>query len=148
MRRDKDHACPEPWAAMRFSFGYTGLRVRDLEACLRFFKDGLGLKERGRWEVPETKGVYVDLVGDDEAHFIELNWYEPGSRFASPYEPGEALDHLQFRLEGGSLRDAIAHLERHGGRLRIPPFREGPSTLAYVDSPDGHTVELSEPAGA
>ena len=127
---------------MKFTFNYTGLRVRDLDATVRFFTQGLGMTETSRDKIPETGGIVAYLKSDGSEHPLELNWYPPGSRFDAPYEPGEALDHLFFKMEGCTLEEAIAHLEKHGGRVRIPPFAEGGGRIAYVDSPDGHTVEL------
>lgn len=133
---------------MKFTFSYTGLRVRDLDACVRFFRDGLGMTETGRDKIAETGGVVVYLKSGGEGHPLELNWYPPGSRFDSPYAPGEALDHLFFEMERGvKIEAAIRHLEQHGGKVRIEPFPEGGGRIAYVDSPDGHTVELYERAG-
>lgn len=127
---------------MKFTFKYTGIRARDLDATVRFFKDGLGMKETGRDKIAETGGIVVNLRSEGAEHELEVNWYPEGSKFASPYVAGEALDHLFFKMEGVTLEDAIAHLEKHGGKLRIPPFAEGGGRIAYVDSPDGHTVEL------
>lgn len=127
---------------MDFAWKYTGLRVQDLDAALRFFRDGLGMRARFRFTIKETGGKIVELVSGDGKHYLELNWYPPGSEHATPYSPGEALDHLAFRIKGGSIEDAIRHLEAHGGKLLIPPFQEGKCLLAYVDSPDGHTIEL------
>ena len=132
---------------MRFTWRYTGLRVLDLDAALRFYTEGLGMRVRERQHIAETGGDIVELVmpGDGpDARFLELNWYPPGSEHAAPYEPGEALDHLLFRIKEGTMDEAIRHLEAHGGKLRIPPFREGRCILAYVDGPDGHTIELDE----
>ncbi|MBI4393190.1 MAG: VOC family protein [Euryarchaeota archaeon] len=131
---------------MRFLFGYTGLRVVDLEANIRFFTQGLGMRLREGALVKETGGTLVELVAGDASHFLELNYYPPGNPYATPYSAGEALDHLNFKVEGGKLDDAIETLEKAGGKLVIPPFREGGGRLAYVNSPDGHTVELREPA--
>lgn len=131
--------------SMKFSFKYTGLRVRDLDAALRFFKDGLGMIEAERSVIEETGGTVVYLRSDGRDHPLELNWYPPGSHHDTPYEAGEALDHLFFEMERGTpIEQAIAHLERHGGKLRIAPFKEGGGRIAYVDSPDGHTIELYE----
>lgn len=132
---------------MRFSFAYTGLRVLDLEKSLRFFRDGLGMKEVARSSIEETGGIIVDLESEGFSHRLELNWYPPGSRFDTPFVPGEALDHLFFSMDGAHLDEAIRHLEAHGGTLRIPPFKESGGRLAYVDSPDGATVELFEKGG-
>lgn len=132
---------------MKFSFAYTGIRARDLDKTVRFFVEGLGMREVGRSHVKETGGTLVNLQSDGREHQLEVNWYPPGSRFDSPFVAGEALDHLYFETERGArLEPAIAHLEAHGGTLRIAPFDESGGRLAYIDSPDGHTVEIFERA--
>jgi lactoylglutathione lyase len=128
---------------MRFTHLYAGLRVTDLDAALRFYKDGLGMKEAYRVEVPETGGgVFLKLESDGSSQVLELNWYPEGSAHATDYAPGEALDHVAFRVTDASMEEAIRHLERHGGKLTIPPFDEGGHLLAFVEGPDGHVVEL------
>lgn len=130
---------------MKFTFGYTGIRARDLDATVRFFTRGLGMKEVGRSTIPETGGTVVNLSSEGKEHVLEVNWYPPGSAFDAPYVAGEALDHLCFEMPRGvRLEDAIVHLEKHGGTLRIKPFSEGGGRIAYVDPPDGHTIELYE----
>jgi lactoylglutathione lyase len=53
------------------------IRVHDLDATLRFFKDGLGLRETRRMDNPQGKYTLVFLAADEtpEAE-IELtyNW--------------------------------------------------------------------------
>jgi lactoylglutathione lyase len=132
---------------MEFTWKYTGLRVRDLDANVRFFTQGLGMKETSRDKISETGGVVCYLESPGVAHKLELNWYPEGSTFAAPYVAGEALDHLFFEMPRGTkIEAAIAHLEKAGGKLRIPTFAEGGGRIAYVDSPDGHTIELYERA--
>lgn len=133
---------------MKFDFKYTGIRANDLDATVRFFTEGLGMTVTERSDVKETGGKLVYLRSGEKGHPLEVNWYPPGSRFHAAYVPGEALDHLFFEMDRGvKLEDAIRHLERAGGKLRIEPFSEGGGRIAYVDSPDGHTVELYERAG-
>lgn len=130
---------------MKFAFAYTGIRARDLDATVRFFTEGLGMKEVARSVIEETGGTVVNLQSDGKEHQLEVNWYPPGSKFDEAYVPGEALDHLYFEMPRGTpIQDAIRHLERAGGKVRIEPFAEGGGRIAYVDSPDGHTVELYE----
>jgi lactoylglutathione lyase len=131
---------------MKLTCIYTGLRVRDLDAALDFYTKGLGLKLTARSKVEETGGELAELALPGGAHYLELNWYPEGTKFGTRYEPGEALDHLGVKVEGATVKEAIRHLEQHGGKLSIPPFREASSWLAYVDSPDGHTIELCMPA--
>lgn len=123
-------------------------RARDLDATVRFFTHGLGMKETARSVIEETGGTVVNLRSEGKDHELEINWYPMGSKFDSPYVPGEALDHLFFEMERATkIEAAIDHLEKAGGKVRIAPFKEGGGRIAYVDSPDGHTIELYERGG-
>src|SRR5688500_17935084 len=70
----RSHILRGPHAApMKFTFNYTGLRVRDLDANVRFFTQGLGMKETSRDKIPETGGVVCYLESEGHAHRLELN---------------------------------------------------------------------------
>jgi lactoylglutathione lyase len=117
---------------------YTGIRVRDLDRSRRFYTEGLGLvpHERGRMA---AGGVWESLV-DPESHAqLELNFY-PGE---PPYREGDELDHLGFRVRG--LDEVLARLVSLGARVRIPPFEDGGSRLAFLSDPDGVWIEIEEP---
>lgn len=129
---------------MKFNFHYTGIRARDLDKTVRFFVEGLGMTQMARDTIPETGGIVVELKTNRTGHMLEINWYPDDSPFATEYVPGEALDHLSFQFSGGRLEDAIRHLEKYGGKLRIAPTAQSGGRIAYVDSPDGHTIELYE----
>jgi catechol 2,3-dioxygenase-like lactoylglutathione lyase family enzyme len=116
---------------------YTGIRVRDLERARRFYTEGLGLRPRrqgrmaagGRWEELE----------DPESHAqLELNFYPD----QPPYREGDELDHLGFRVD--DLEATIGRLVALGARLRIPPFDEAGTRLAFLSDPDGVWLELYE----
>lgn len=139
---------------MRTTLTYVGLRVQDMERALRFY-EALGLRLQRRDKIQETGGevAYVATAGrqseDQDARAprvatheggprLELNWYPPRSPHAVPYMAGEALDHLGVAVDG-DVRAVVESLVAAGGTLR----HEGPiEGLVYVDSPDGHTVEL------
>jgi catechol 2,3-dioxygenase-like lactoylglutathione lyase family enzyme len=116
---------------------YTGIRVRDLDRAREFYSKGLGLvpvksgrmAAGGRWEE----------LSDPESHaMLELNFYPD----QPPYREGDELDHLGVRVT--DLDGTIARLTGLGARLRIPPFREGGTRLAFVSDPDGVWIELYE----
>jgi catechol 2,3-dioxygenase-like lactoylglutathione lyase family enzyme len=83
-------------------------------------------------------GLWQELKDRESGAVLELNFY-PGD---PPYREGDELDHLGFRVE--DLATAIVRLEALGGRVRIPPFREGDERLAFLSDPDGVWVELYE----
>jgi catechol 2,3-dioxygenase-like lactoylglutathione lyase family enzyme len=118
---------------------YAGIRVTHLAKAVRFFTTGLGLIElrRGRME---HGGVWV-LLEDRVSHQqLELNWYPKGSKYATPFSPGEGLDHLGVRVR--SIESAARRLRAAGAR-KIEEIRwRGKVVLAYYEGPDGVWIEL------
>ena len=128
---------------------YTGIRVRDLDRSLRFYRDLLGLEEVSRGDnTREGKGPYVLLRDPFSGQKLELNYYAPNSRYASPYDPGEGLDHIAFRVEG--LDDVLRELHRQGVKdAPGSPNHTLPSghRVAYVLDPDENWIEMYEHPG-
>jgi catechol 2,3-dioxygenase-like lactoylglutathione lyase family enzyme len=84
----------------RSFLSYVGLRVTDLDRSLSFYKEIFGLDEVARGDNTSAgKGPYVLLRDAFSGQKLELNYYVPGSKFDTPYEPGEGLDHISFRVE-------------------------------------------------
>lgn len=118
---------------------YAGIRVTDLQRSLAFYTDGVGLREIRR-ETMTHGGVWV-LLQDPVSHQqLELNWYPPGSPYASAFVAGEGLDHLGFRVE--DLERATRRLVSAGARPVERIERAGRPSLVYLTDPDGHWLEL------
>ena len=118
---------------------YAGLRVTNLARSVRFVEKGLGLHELRRGKVPGA-GTWV-LFEDPVSHQrLELNWYPRGTKFATPYAPGDALDHLGIRVT--SMAAAGRRLRGAGAR-RVHQVRwKGQVVVEYWEGPDGLWVEL------
>ncbi|MGH7294184.1 MAG: VOC family protein [Polyangiaceae bacterium] len=117
-------------------FLHTMLRVRDLDAALDFFVAKLGLVERRRRASEAGRFTLVFLAtgaGGDAAE-IELtwNWDE-----RAPYPTGRFFGHLAFEVD--DVYATCAALQASGVDILRPP-RDG--RMAFVKSPDGHSVEL------
>jgi lactoylglutathione lyase len=114
---------------------HSMVRVRDLDATLRFYCDGLGLREVRRREVPAGRYTLVFLVApaSPEAE-IELTW-----NWDVPDDYGSARNfgHLAFRVD--DIYATCAHLQQLGYIIHRPP-RDG--HMAFVRSPDRISVEL------
>ena len=119
---------------------YAGIRVTDLERSLRFYVEGLGLVERGRGTMSHG-GMFVGLE-DPLTHFeLELNWYPPGSPYATPYAAGEGLDHLG--VEVPDARATIERLRASGARVAVEPWLEREKYwIGFVEDPDGIWIEI------
>ena len=116
------------------------IRVRDLDATLRFFCEGLGLTETRRQESAPGKYTLVFLAAADtpEAE-IELtyNWPVADGAPAEDYGSARNFGHLAFRVE--NIYDTCARLARMGVTINRPP-RDG--HMAFIRSPDGISIEL------
>jgi lactoylglutathione lyase len=114
---------------------HSMVRVRDLDASLRFYCEGLGLKQVRRMDVPEGKYTLVYLAApySPEAE-VELthNW---GSE--EDYGSARNFGHLAFRVE--DIYATCAHLQSLGYTIHRPP-RDG--HMAFVRSPDQISIEL------
>lgn len=125
------------------TFSYTGIRVRDLDTSIDFYTRVLGMKLQFRFKIRETKGAVALLKSPRGRQRLELNWYEPGSRFAAPYRKGEELDHLAFRTP--NLRAKIRELRRMGIRIVAGPIGPKRSAWIYIQDPNGIWIELVGP---
>jgi len=115
---------------MKAKFFYTGIRVKDLEASVKFYTTLLGMKVRGRNTVDAAKGTVVELVCEGEGgNTLELNHYERGSLFDTTYEVGEGLDHLAFVVK--DLDAALAEAEKAGHPV-VLRMQEPGSRYAYM----------------
>ena len=114
---------------------HSMVRVRDLDASLRFYCDGLGLKEVRRMENAAGKYTLVFLAADESPDAeIELtyNW-DPEPEYGSSRNFG----HLAFRV--ADIYATCARLLAMGCTINRPP-RDG--HMAFVRSPDLISVEL------
>jgi lactoylglutathione lyase len=113
---------------------HTMVRVTDVEASLRFYRDALGLELLSRRDVPQGRFTLIFLAapGDASAQ-VELthNW-DPET-----YSGGRNFGHLAYQVD--DIYAACRRLMDHGVTINRPP-RDG--RMAFVRSPDGISVEL------
>ena len=114
---------------------HTMIRVRDLDATLKFFCDGLGLSEVRRRDNEAGKFTLVFLAAPESPEAeIELT-YNWGS--AEDYGSARNFGHLAFRVD--DIYATCARLQSMGVTINRPP-RDG--HMAFVRSPDLISIEL------
>lgn len=114
---------------------HSMVRVRDLDASLRFYCEGLGLKEVRRKDVPAGKFTLVFLAAEESPEAeIELT-YNWGSE--EDHGSSRNFGHLAFRVD--DIYATCARLQKMGYTIHRPP-RDG--HMAFVRSPDLISVEL------
>ena len=119
---------------------HTMVRVTDVEASLRFYRDALGLELLSRRDFPQGRFtlIFLAATGDASAQ-VELthNW-DPEA-----YTGGRNFGHLAYQVD--DIYAACRRLMDHGVTINRPP-RDG--RMAFVRSPDGISVELLQAGGA
>src|SRR5262245_60809149 len=138
-------------AEMRFL--HTMLPVRDLDAAMKFYCDLLGLQEGRRGVDESTRRALVCLAAPDDAPaskdalaagrrdggVIELtyNWD------SEDYGEARYFGHLAYETD--DIYALCEKLMKAGVTINRPP-RDG--TMAFVRSPDRHSVELLQKGNA
>ena len=119
---------------------HTMVRVTDLEASLRFYRDALGLTVLRTNEYPQGRFTLVCLAapGDEDAQ-VELtyNWD------AEVYNGGRNFGHLAYAVD--NIYATCEKLQAHGVTILRPP-RDG--RMAFVRSPDEISIELLQKGNA
>jgi lactoylglutathione lyase len=116
------------------------VRVTDLDASLRFYRDALGLAELRRKDYPQGRYTLVFLAapGDDSAQVeLTFNW-DPET-----YAGGRNFGHLAYEVD--DIYATCQRLKERGVTINRPP-RDG--RMAFVRSPDQISIELLQRGAA
>jgi glyoxylase I family protein len=121
------------------------LRVRDVDAMVRFYGEVLGcpvhrIDEKIRLVQLRAGRGLIDLIPVDS----ELG--RAGG--AAPGREGRNLDHFCLRVENWDADMIAAHLRAHGvepGPVAQRFGAEGQGPSLYLTAPEGNTVELKGP---
>jgi lactoylglutathione lyase len=124
---------------------HTMLRVRNLDAALKFYQDALGLKEVRRIENDKGRFTLVFLCAAEDEHLLKslpqtrgaplveltYNWDE------EKYGEDRYFGHLAYEVD--DIYATCDRLMKLGVTINRPP-RDG--NMAFVRSPDLHSIEL------
>lgn len=133
---------------------HTMVRVHDLDASLRFYCDGLGLKQVRRMDNEKGRFSLIFLAASEDTELgktdglrpqaeVELtyNWPDENGN-AEVYTGGRNFGHLAYEVD--DIYAVCQHLADQGVVIKRPP-RDG--MMAFVRSPDGISVELLQKNG-
>jgi lactoylglutathione lyase len=119
---------------------HTMLRVRDLEASLKFYCDILGMALLRRHDFPAAKFTlaFVGYGDEKDSTVLELthNWD------VESYAHGDAYGHIAIGVD--DVYAACDRIRELGGNIvrEAGPMMAGTTVLAFVEDPDGYKVEL------
>lgn len=140
-------------------FFHAGITVRDMDASLKFYRDGLGLAEQFdrlleadylrtvlALDFSAIRAVYLEIPGGG---IVELLEYQGIERLTAASRPSDfGAGHLCLYVE--DIDAMVDRLRERGGTSRSPhvvDITSGPnqgSRSIYMLDPDGYAVELFE----
>ena len=121
-------------------FLHTMLRVKDLDASLRFWTEHFGMKLLRRRDYPEGKFTLAFVgYGDESDHTVlELthNWGR------GDYVLGDQFGHVAIGVD--DIYATCDQLRAKGVKVvREPgPMQHGTTVIAFIEDPSGYRVEL------
>jgi lactoylglutathione lyase len=118
-------------------FVHTNVRVRDIDASLRFY-GALGFERRGRLQFEGAYNIYLGLPADGDTLELTVN-----EGRAEPYDLGSGYGHIALAVE--DLDGLLERLAADGIAPEKPPYHPGGRTeyrICFVADPDGYRIEL------
>jgi lactoylglutathione lyase len=118
------------------------LRVADLEAALKFYRDALGMQLIRRHDYDDARftRAFVGYGDERDEAVVELthNWD------TSSYTHGNAYGHLAIEVPGAA--EACERANKLGYKItrQAGPMKHGRTVIAFIEDPDGYKIELIE----
>jgi lactoylglutathione lyase len=119
-------------------FLHTCVRVKDLDASIKFYQDALNFKEVRRMDFPEHKFTLVYMALEDDPNYeLELT-YNYGHE---GYDLGNGYGHIAVGVED---LDAMHQAHEEAGytvtNLSGLPGKE--KMFYFITDPDGYKIEV------
>ena len=111
-------------------FLHTCIRVKDLDASLKFYQEALGFKEVRRNDFPEYKFTLVYLQLEDDTDY-ELEAYDLGNGYGHIAVGVDALEatHQAHQKAGYTVTD-------------LSGLPGKPKMYYFITDPDGYKIEV------
>jgi lactoylglutathione lyase len=126
---------------------HTMVRIKDIDASLKFYTEIFGLQEVRRTESEKGRFTLIFLAASEDveaarankAPCLELtyNWD------SEDYTGGRNFGHLAYEVD--NIHEFCQHLMDKGVTINRPP-RDG--YMAFVRSPDGISIEILQKGAA
>lgn len=119
---------------------HTMLRVGDLDRAVKFYTEVLGMRVLRTTDRPDQQYslAFVGYDDEDKAAVLELTYNYGVDR----YDMGTAYGHVAIAVPDAYR--ACEEVKRRGGTVtrEAGPVKGGTTVIAFVQDPDGYTIEL------
>lgn len=120
-------------------FHHVSMRVRDLDATLRFYTEGLGFPARLSWGPAANRTILLD-TGDG-------NYLEVSAGESEGFNPEGVIRHLAFRTTDcdkaiEAARAAGAEVTAEPKDVLLSSDPPTPMRRAFCKGPDGEVIEF------
>jgi lactoylglutathione lyase len=117
--------------------GQYCIYVSDIERSIRFYTDIIGLTLQGRTEIDDVHEAH--LAADEGGGRLQLAERYNG---AQPIDHGFALWKIYMRVDDCATTHAKAVEAGHESTMAPTRLERWPVTVAFVNDPDGYSIEL------
>ena len=119
-----------------------GVYVRDIQACLKFYCEDLGLPKTGELPFPGNRTQHRIQIGSS---LLKLMEFHDGAPPAGPTPANAQSGFRYFTIGVRGLAGIVKELEAKGHTFTLPLRESRPGVqIAMLQDPDGNTVELME----
>ena len=120
-----------------------GIVVLDIDACLPFYRDALGLPEGRTIDLPGGSRIHELKCGDCT---VKLVTHKRTPEAANPPGGSRGGTGLRYWTMGtDDIEAAVAACEAAGAPIPLPPLELVPGVkIAMIEDPEGNVVELLE----
>jgi lactoylglutathione lyase len=132
-----------PWGANAANarFLHTMIRVRNVDATLRFYQEGIGMKLLDRYDFESGRFslLYLAFDGYEGGGALELtyNWDTE-----TDYSHGSGYGHIAIGVP--DVYNVVERLQSLGAQITVQPKKmvAGAPYIAFAKDPDGYQIEL------
>lgn len=125
-------------------FHHVAIKVRDFDASVQFYTQGLGFSERVSWGEGDRRAVMLDTGDGDYLEIFAGGSVEP--------KPEGSIIHMAFR--SNDVDKAIEAARAAGAEVTVEPkdviLSNNPVTpvrIAFCKGPDGEVLEFFQSTG-
>ena len=135
----------EPIDTSTFRLAHAMPRVSDIERSIDFYTRLLGMNVLEQRDHKKNQFTQVYLgYGDGFSQMVlepVFNWMQ-----GEPYAKGDAFGHIAIQVSG--INRLCNRLAAEGVSMPRAPRgqRHGDNIIAFIEDPDGHRIELFQPA--